>query len=288
MSAVVPYAMRYGRGPATSLGAYAWKNRRVIAGAAARSAWRSAGTRRGQRNLGKLAKWTGKRTIGAFKFAQRREVGESQKKGPAPKRYKLEEAGDAHNDKTLHTVGWADDIANMITVQRGTGTRDRLRDTINFNGVRLCMELQNTLFTPLYVNVACISSKDGSVPIVANFFRASDGSRSKNFSTALSGNELHCLPINTDIYAVHMHKRFLLPAANGNTGLPYRFNKRYIKIKRKIRFEGAGSTQVADGNLYLVHWGAQFGKPTTSVTPATSYTFGCEAVCYFREPGMLV
>lgn len=168
----------------------------------------------------------------------------------------------------------------------------RVRDIINVRGIKICGEWKNNSSYPLYLNVAVISPKDGVVNVSADdFFRShSADKRSVNFSTALSSNQLHCLPVNSDKYTVLRHKRFTLgPDPTPLNNRPYSINKDnflvmnwYLKLKRQIRFEGDLNVPES-GQVYLVWWADKFGTDATTAPAPDSYNNSLRAIVYFKE-----
>lgn len=139
------------------------------------------------------------------------------------------------------------------------GADDRLTDKINLRGVKMCWHFRN-LSTgstqPLQVHLAVVSKKadDGTNVSNTDFFRSQGGNnRFKDFDNALTGMEFQCLPINTDLYNIHKHQRFMLrPGAE--TSAPHnREIDFYMPIKRQLRFDDTSS--VAEGkHMHVVVW----------------------------------
>lgn len=172
----------------------------------------------------------------------------------------------------------------------------RMGNLVYLKGIRLCFERKNTQGFPLYYNYAVVSLKhslditrsdiNGDTEAVANFFRAEGvEERAIPFTSSLDSIQYHCRPINTDIFRVHTHKRFLIPGAGAATAdntnweadpygdkafKNYRFDKRYIKLNRTIRWandgQTDGGTDILLNQIWLVQWCCVFGDVTGTVS----------------------
>ena len=177
----------------------------------------------------------------------------------------------------------------------------RSRDIVNFRGVKICWWMRNVNpdGDPIYVNWAIISPKAEENGLTAipdgRFFRSSDGNeRSKNFGTNLTWIDSHCSPINTDLYHVHTHKRFVVNGVfNNGDSAPTNTNamvnvgrkgqhmiEKYLPINRQIRFgNGNTETRPQGGNVFLVFWYQDTSEQTGSMAQ-----FGYQITQFFREP----
>lgn len=201
--------------------------------------------------------------------------------------------------------------ANTITGRRG--------NTVYLKGIRLCFERKNTQGFPLYYNYAVVSLKhaldisrvevDGDDQAVAGFFRAEGtDERAIAFTTKLDSIQYHCRPINTDVFRVHTHKRFLIPGAGATSPGPltgadatnweadpygdkafrnYRFSKQYIKINKTIRWtnDGAadGGTDILLNQMWLVEWCSVFGTNAQSSVALDAMNSKVEIVTLFQQ-----
>lgn len=188
--------------------------------------------------------------------------------------------------RTLYSVD-VTDIAKQSTEQ--INRRDR--DIVNLRGFKWCQEWRNILNTPLLCNWAVVTPRKGDIVETADFFRAAnEDARVAAFGTARSSNESHCLPINSDAYVVHAHKRFILGPANGQTNTSWYFPnhknyiqlKKYVKINRQIRFEDT-STPTTRG-VFVVYWMDQTLQPGGAAAVANCAQELTTCVSYFREP----
>lgn len=179
-------------------------------------------------------------------------------------------------------------------IVRGQNLNNRERNIIDVRGVRVCMELHNTSTSHLLFNIAVISPKAAADAIAitsTNFFRSEDNtdSRGDDFADALTSNEFHCLPINTDLYTVLKHQRMVLAPAPGdattfqsNTRDNYTTLQFWVPIKRQIRYENSTGEPV-DGNCFVVYWADQAMK-AGGTTAVPSYEVTERFLTYFREP----
>lgn len=225
-----------------------------------------------------------------FKAAKKRmeNVGEDVGKGTA-KRH------DTIIDDTLTTRELRSDPLLNIPFPSTVGAlNQRLRDIVHFVGVKICMSvLLNTgVNTPqgqhVYMNVAVISAKEqnlstpDSVP-PENFFRGNGIERGTDFSTNLTALEFRCLPINSDKYTIHYHKRHTLAPFSSNEGRNQMTTEFYIPVNRQIRYD-RGSENPDGANMFLVYW-ADF-QDKAGLTPIVTGNLNQQVriVRYFKEP----
>lgn len=187
------------------------------------------------------------------------------------------------NNRSLESFG-------LLNLVKGSGIDDRERNMVNFRGVNVCMEIENTFNLiqgrPLYLNVAVLTPKALAAPAsipVSDFFRNSGAlNRSIDFSNSLSASEFHCLPINTDLYDVVKHKRHMIGPYTSTEGANCIAIKMYIPVNRQIRYEDAGTTPVGK-NLFLCYWVDFLGNPG-GATPTTCGRISHDITKYFKEP----
>lgn len=187
------------------------------------------------------------------------------------------------NNRMLESYG-------LLDLAKGSGIDDRERNIVNFRGVNICMEIENTFNTiggrPLYFNMAVISPKALAAPTSipnADFFRNSGAlNRSIDFGNSLSASEFNCLPINTDLYDVVKRKRIRVGPFSSNEGANCQTLMMYVPVNRQIRYEDATSTPVGK-NLFLVYWIDFLGNPS-SATPVVCGRISHDITKYFKEP----
>lgn len=192
------------------------------------------------------------------------------------------------NDRVLTNLNLAN--VGHTTINSING---RQRNMINLRGFRICLEIKSIVNEPLYVNIAIVVPRLSGFVDTSNWFRGNDANRAQAFSnTICTSMEYHCLNINTDKYAVLLHKRYLLSsnddyANNGaykeHRGKNYMNFDRYIKFNKQVRFETNADTAPEAGVPYLVHWCSRWGEGL-NVTQAQSYQVRRRVVTYFREP----
>lgn len=175
--------------------------------------------------------------------------------------------------KTLHQVPLLDLIKSTSF---NDATDARLRDVVNMRGIKFCIHMRNTINTNrrLHGHVAIVSCKnepdDGIIP-TQKFFRSQgeNNTRAQDFNTfQLTGLDVRCLPINTDLYNVHKHKRFSLAPSTSTEGRDERMQEFWMPIRRQLRYQN--NSQKPEGkNMYMLMWfsdveetsGAPAGNP---------------------------
>jgi len=191
-----------------------------------------------------------------------------------------------YDGRTLNSL---DILSLPHTTGDGDNRNERQRQVANIRGWKVCCSVDNQRIVPLYFNMALIITKNGIFG-VNDFFRGRDGERSVNFSTGLTSNELHCLPINTDKYHVLWHHRALLNGSSATSnvnrsGTTYGIINKYIKLGRQVRFENADTATSANEDARLVFWSDDFGASSTTLTQADAFQLQLSVCCYFRDPG---
>ncbi len=174
----------------------------------------------------------------------------------------------------------------LTTTTKGTQLDARERGLVNIRGFKICMELENLGEKPLYFNYAVIYPKACIAEDLIeanNFFRSSGNERGADFGDALTSNEFHCLPINTDKFVILKHKRMVVPGANTNSGRTYRNIDFYCKLNRQMRYDDFDATSPEGGHVFLVFWMDVFGT-TGGTAPQTGQCAISERIItYFRE-----
>lgn len=278
MSAVVPYA------------AYPpmVDPRFVAAGRAARYIYDHPQTARKMARGIKRAWNKYKARVPKFKQARSQRTREISKVGEDPgtgtsKRFVPEDA-DAmdHSSRVL----FSDNLTDIPQSATNNDIDGRQRQIAFVSGFHICMELWNNSTTlPLYVNVAIVVPKATTTVTSTNFFRGSGNDRSLDFSTALSANDFHCLPICTDKYIILKHIRICLdPQSATFSGKQYRNLDFYVPFKRQIRWRDNVSSLADNGNVYLCYWCDLFQTAAGSALTANVLKLSKRCVTYFREP----
>lgn len=180
-------------------------------------------------------------------------------------------------------------VENLSDIPKGDAINERERDIVNVRGFKVCMELNNVTSKPMYVNMAMICPKNSSAPSVINFFRDSGLKRAKNFDDNLTSLELHCLPINTDLYTVLRHKRMILAPGDTPTdtatltGRSYTNVDWYVPLKRQMRYASTSALNSAD-RVYLVYWCDLYATGINIPGTLNALQAAERHITYFREP----
>lgn len=206
----------------------------------------------------------------------------------------LQPIGENNSTKVLNRVQrllaltQSSDINNRST---------RLQQSVNFRGVKVCfrVQLNNVVAKPgqkFAFNWAVISPKQEGedLPQIPNenFFRGSgEQNRSQDFTGTLTGLDLHCLPINTDKYIIHRHKRMIMGPYESTEGKSEKMFETYIPVKRKVIYNASGTsteqTYPIGKDMWMVWWGAYLDEGNGS-GQTNAYTTQFKVVKYFREP----
>lgn len=170
---------------------------------------------------------------------------------------------------------------------------ERQRNVINFRGIKFCLYLKRRAINPtidvqrIFVNIAVISPKAGvessSTLSTTNFFRGTDNTRSKNFDgTTLQPLEFRCLPINTDLYNIHFHKRMIIKPISNEDYEPMSLQEFYMPLKRQIRYDG--NSNFPEGkNMYAVMWFVCADQKPADAAVGGLLNATIRRVRYFRE-----
>jgi hypothetical protein len=142
---------------------------------------------------------------------------------------------------------------------------------------------------PITMHFAVISPKQLTPsPISERFFRSQENARGQDFNNGLTGIQFDCLPINTDLYDVLMHKRRTVNPSTGgfgfvpNSGKNYGTLQKYIKIKRQVAYDTEGNT--TNGQLLLVIWCDQMFTSVGQPSVNNAMRIAEHHVAYFKEP----
>ncbi len=202
------------------------------------------------------------------------------------------------NTRTLYAKRLCNIAKNEATVVGNTvDTSDtkfkRRTDTVMLSGFKFCFEVDNTdsidTTKPMYVNFAVLVDKESSSSQTENlgtsdFFRdlRKNKDRSIDFSTGLSSNELHCLPINTDKFGILKHKRMRLAGNNANSvNKQFRNMDFYLRCKRQLRWD-AGNTYPEGPRVYAVMWCSRFGDNAGKAVEPDQIKMHGRILTYFR------
>lgn len=193
--------------------------------------------------------------------------------------------GDPLLDRTLYAF-------DLTGIPQGELPTNRERDLINLRGFKVCMEVANTAPAPLYFNFAIISPKTDVNLNPIEFFRSYSDNRGTDFeSPNISSLDYHCRPINTDVFNILHHKRYVLTTdINTQKGEVFQGNAsvrimRYFPVKRQVRYrrqlEGPGDFCTTP--IFFVFWAAIAGYGTEK-PPEFAFRTDARIITYFREP----
>lgn len=179
----------------------------------------------------------------------------------------------------------------VIAKTADNNIQGRQRDMVNYRGCKLCIELRNLTDSPLYFNMAILVSKKARTIDTADFFRGNTGDRSKDFGPALTGLQLHCLPINADEYTILKHKRFKLNVVSNGAavtgfsnqyGSSYKTISMYVPIKRQLRYDDGAVSPIQP--IFLVYWLDRFGAASGQTPVNDQITMTEHHIAYWKEP----
>lgn len=181
---------------------------------------------------------------------------------------------------------------NLTQIFHGTGNdpSTRQRNLVNYRGARICFEVYNNHSDPVVFQWAVVANKQNSgptTPSAVEFLRNYGAtSRGLTLSGSLTSNEINCRPINSDIWQVLRHRRYLI-AGNNTTvksygGSTYRLIKEYVPIKTQLRYPDTSTSTPTTGNVFLVWWYGSFAAPGGG-QPGNVLTLSEDHVAFFRE-----
>lgn len=171
---------------------------------------------------------------------------------------------------------------------------ERNRDLICVKGFSINQSIINETAVPLWFHVALVIPRQTNSAGSNDFLRAFSGNqRAINATTSLDGMQWNN-PINTDLYIVLKHKRFLL-GPNGTAQTTYndkkssnqRNIKLYSKYNRQLRFNDGASGAPEQGQVFLLWYADVWLAPTGTVSTANAYTVQTQHVTYFQETMVL-
>lgn len=278
--------------------------RRVGMGLTA-NAVRRAALMRGIRYAGRALPYVGPAVVGykALQMAKarlrhvstRRQVGAPVNSNSTKKR--LLEGSDTISTKTLNNGLRLLSIPKTTTFNEAE-LNTRQRNAVDFRGLKICFSIvQNTLGAALdaqkfFFNWAVVTPKQQSETVASlpsvEWFRGQTGARATDFTAAnLTGLDCHCLPINTDKYIVHRHKRIRMGPFESTEGKSQRYFETYIPVKRQIRYNINGAGVALDypeaKDMWMVYW-CSYQDEATGAATASAMDVRFRIVQYFKEP----
>lgn len=214
--------------------------------------------------------------------APRMEVGENSNSNLAKKDLTLFGATVSQDSRTLYTV-------DLTNIPKGTNINERNRHIANVRGFGVNWQIKNVVTSPMMLNIAVISRKKGYNITPTNFFRDYAQSRDVDFGTALTSNQMHTLPISTDLYSILKHKRIVIAGQDTSattSGIKnWHVGKVYVKLNRQIRYDDdiAPGTASAEDRVYLVYWWDHLNEPAAAGVDANSASIAMKAVTYYDD-----
>lgn len=184
-------------------------------------------------------------------------------------------------------------LLTLLPTTDQDSTTGRLRQTVNFRGVKFCINWDSVASTistlKLYCHIAIVSPKgcatqEGEIG-TDDFFRSQGDSsnRAVNFEDFRSGMDMYCLPINTDKYNVHKHKRFAIGPTDATNQGREKMNTFYLPLKRQIRYKPAPSPEPEGKNMFLLMW-CSAANEAAGAPGFDAARINLRLVKYFREP----
>lgn len=169
------------------------------------------------------------------------------------------------------------------TCPKGTTRNTRDHDKIDCRGIRTDLYFQNMNVQPTIVNVAWIVNKaelaisDTNAINLVSFLRGYEENRGYTLDgTACGTIEGAFGQINSDLWSIIKHKRYLLEGRLANQGLAtnksYMMRKFWIPIRREFRFNNDTDAFPSNGNMYLVMWASLSNAgPATVLSNVVNY-----------------
>lgn len=186
-----------------------------------------------------------------------------------------------HASRTPYTV-------HLTNISKATGAQEinkRLKQDINLQGFEIVAHFRNGKNDVLLANFAVVSPTNNrnNPPTFGSFFRDYSASRDVDFSTALTANELHSLPISTDKWRVLMHKRIKFSGTPTYTGGKTWIAKKFwVPLHRTIQYKSPSDTEPED-LVFLIYWFDNFAANGGTAQDATVAYGGVRCVTYFTE-----
>lgn len=184
---------------------------------------------------------------------------------------------------------------NMTNIPQGVNIDDRLRNSVNISGFKICGDIVNENVVPLYFNMAVIKSKNSALSTGSGFFRAAiNGERGYDFTRASHTSPfMHCTPINTDRFNILCHMRWTLGGNKDTTAATsnyssakssYLFIDRWLPLKRKLTWDNDAASEPNGGHIMLVYWINKINSGPVLVAETGMANLKLRVYCYFREP----
>jgi len=186
---------------------------------------------------------------------------------------------------------------NVTAIEQGTNPNQRTRDIVNFRGIKICMDILNTTDPdrPVFFNYAVLSPKSDTFIDKAQFFRSNADNRITSFDNPnLTSMDYHCRGLNTDVFNILTHKRFIMAPRQSGGQFSGKTNVRvmkYVKVSRQVRynqFEKPNTDpqefeEKCTTPIFFCWWCAREGYGGET-EPADSVVIDLRIISYFRNP----
>lgn len=182
-------------------------------------------------------------------------------------------------------------VARVNNLAAGLDIDKRLTDLIHLSGIKLQVFHQNNINDVYGVNYAVVTTRNSqtldNTPPVLQFFGGNNNVRSEAFDSTKTGLELHVLPLNTDKFEVHWHKRVILGTAGGTVkGItdykPWTLIDEYIPLNKEIRYTDAQPTSAVSAPILLM-WCDRLNSAASSGGDASMGLRQLHITAYWRE-----
>lgn len=232
--------------------------------------------------------------IGLKRLKARRYIGETQNK---PGLTKISDTEFNNISLTTKTLYRSQRLLNLPLITDEAQRNGRLRNSVKFKGIKLCVRASLKNVTgrdgdKLFFNWAIVSPKQLD-PLTTTlpdeeFFRSQGGAaRSETFSTNLSGLDLRCLPINTDKYIIHRHKRMIVGPYESTEGKAEKYFEEWLPVRRKVVYNTTGTsteqTYPEGKDMWMVYWVSYMNEEPLTLGVADAVDLDYRIVRYFRD-----
>jgi len=197
------------------------------------------------------------------------------------------------NSKTLEEA----DLSSFGAIASVNNRNVRDRNQIYVSGYKVCIEVKNNLDEPCYFHWAILSPKDRLDIDTNEFFRGMGAARGVAFdNSTLSSMTRFCAPINPDVFNVLWHSKTLLAGGADSSGggteetfssgkSSYRAIRKWVPIKRQIRFDNSTDLVPKTDRFWLVFWADIFGDAPGALATTNAVSVSTDVRVSFRDTG---
>lgn len=199
--------------------------------------------------------------------------------------------GDRLQNDTLYKIA-------CIDIAQGTAPDERSRRMVNLRGIQITSAFHidpdvegnwNTEERPVFLHAALVHVKNHTIASSfseTDFFRNYGASKSTDFSSA-NWFQKTFNPLNSDALHVYFHKHWKLEKTSdrSSAGTKYKqiFFRKYVPIKRQIRFEGDAANTAHD-NLFYLQWYTYADSTGGAIHTSGVLLHSYQVIQHFREP----